>query len=83
MCVRAHRELAALDTVSGSCKSLVIALALTRSRISAAEACTLARVAEQHQIEEWGMVEAGHDLDAADLAVRIGASSAFLRMLGR
>ena len=25
-------------------------------------------MAEQHQIEEWGEVEAGHDLDAADRA---------------
>ena len=77
------REIAALDTISGTCKSLVLALALTKSRISAAECTTLARVAEQHQIDEWGLVEAGHDLDAADLAVRVGASSAFLRMIGR
>ena len=76
-------ELAALDQVSGSSKSLVIALALARNHIGAAEACTAARVGEQHQIDEWGEVEAGHDLDAADLAVRIGSGSAFLRMLGR
>ena len=76
-------ELAALDAAAGVCKSLVIALALARGQIGAAEACKAARVAEQHQIDEWGEVEAGHDLDAADLAVRVGASSAFLRLLGR
>ena len=75
-------ELAALDSVTSTSKSLVIALALARGRLDAQEACVAARVAEQHQIDEWGMVEAGHDLDAADVAVRIGASAAFLRTLG-
>ena len=28
-------------------------------------------MAEQHQIDEWGEVEAGHDLDKADLQVII------------
>ena len=76
-------ELAALDQTAGVCKSLLIAFALSKYRIGAEEACRAARVAEQHQIDEWGEVEAGHDLDAADLAVRVGASSAFLRLLGR
>ena len=40
-----------------------------------------ARAAEQHQIDEWGEVEAGHDLDAADLAVRVSAASVFMRLL--
>ena len=76
-------ELAALDSVTNTSKSLVIALAVSHGRISAEEATAAARVAEQFQTDEWGVVEAGHDLDAADVAVRIGASSAFLRMLGR
>ena len=76
-------ELAALDMAAGVTKSLVVALALAKNRIGAEEACRIARVAEQHQIDEWGEVEAGHDLDAADLAVRVSAASAFFRMLGR
>ena len=50
-------ELAALDMACGTCKSLVVALALCKGRIGAEEACTAARVAEQHQIDEWGEVE--------------------------
>jgi ATP synthase F1 complex assembly factor 2 len=76
-------ELAALDSMTGVCKSFVIAMAVSRSRIGAAEACLAARVGEQHQIDEWGEVEAGHDLDAADLRVRMAASSTFLRLLRR
>lgn len=76
-------ELAALDQMTSACKSFVVSLAVARGRLGAEEACAVARVGEIHQIEEWGEVEAGHDLDAADLACRMGSSSAFLRMLGK
>ena len=76
-------ELAALDQASGVGKSLVIALALSKHRIGADEACKAARLAEQHQIDTWGAVEAGHDLDEANLVVSMAATSAFMRMLGR
>ena len=75
-------QLAALDMMTSSTKSLVVSLALARGHISAQEACVAARVPELHQIEEWGEVEMGHDLDAADCAVRLSAGSAFLRLLG-
>lgn len=71
----------ALDMLSGSCKSLVLALAVLRGRMGAEEASVAARLAEQHQVEEWGEVEAGHDLDRADLQVRVSAASAFLHLL--
>jgi ATP synthase F1 complex assembly factor 2 len=74
-------QIAALDQISSSSKSVVIALAVAHNQIDAAEAAAAARVAEIHQIQEWGEVEAGHDLDAADVAVRIGAGAFFLRCL--
>lgn len=76
-------DLAALDQIAGVSKSLLLALALTRGHIDSSTAVAAARVAEQHQVDEWGEVEAGHDLDAADVAVRMGSASAFLRLLGR
>lgn len=33
------------------------------------------------QMDEWGLVEGGHDLDIADTQVRIAAPSIFLRLL--
>ncbi len=75
-------ELAAIDQLSGTCKSLVLALAVYMRHIDSAAACRAARLAEQHQIDEWGEVEAGHDLDEADLAVRVTSASAFLRLYG-
>ena len=76
-------QLSALDSMTSATKSLVISLALARGHIGAEEACAASRVAEQHQIDEWGEVEMGHDLDAADCAVRLSSSSTFLHLLGR
>lgn len=73
-------ELAALDQLAGSSKSVVISLAVAHGKLDAAAATAAARVAEQFQVDEWGAVEAGHDLDEANLAVDIASSSAFLRM---
>ena len=74
-------DLAALDAITSSSKSLVIAMAVAHGKLDAASAAVAARVAEQYQVDEWGMVEAGHDLDAANVAVDIASASAFLRLL--
>ncbi len=40
-----------------------------------------ARVEENFQIEGWGLVEGGHDIDSAGVKVHIAAPSIFLRFL--
>ena len=45
------------------------------------QALEAARVEEEFQIEGWGLVEGGHDLDQANARVRLAAPSLFLRML--
>ena len=40
-----------------------------------------ARVEENFQIEGWGLVEGGHDIDSAGLKVQVAAPSIFLRLL--
>lgn len=49
--------------------------------MSMKEALTAAQIEEQFQIDGWGMVEGGHDIDAADIRVRIAAPSVFVRLL--
>ncbi len=44
-------------------------------------AVAAARLEEDVQMEEWGAVEAGHDLDIADVSTRIAAPALFLRLL--
>ncbi len=45
------------------------------------DALRAARVEEDCQIEEWGSVEAGHDLDQADYTTRIASAAVFLKLL--
>ncbi len=40
-----------------------------------------ARVEENFQIEGWGLVEGGHDIDSAGVKVQVAAPSVFLRLL--
>lgn len=62
-------------------KSVVLAAAVCHGRIDVASAIAAARIEEDFQLEDWGMVEAGHDLDIADTKTRIGAAAVFLQLL--
>jgi hypothetical protein len=74
-------HLAAAEQLITSSKSVVIAAALLYGRINVAQAVAAARIEEEFQLEDWGMVEAGHDLDIADARSRIGAPAVFARLL--
>lgn len=64
-----------------SSKSLVVAAALLAGRLGVAGAVSAARLEEDFQLEDWGMVEAGHDLDIADTNTRIGGPAVFVKLL--
>ncbi|VFQ84698.1 unnamed protein product [Cuscuta campestris] len=71
-------ELAAIDAIAASAHSLVIAVAMVHGRLGIDEAIQLVRLEEDLQIERWGLVEGGHDVDIADLRVQIASASVFL-----
>ena len=74
-------QLAGIMAASGAARSLVAALALARGHIRPAQVTQLLRVEEDFQTGEWGVVEGGHDIDAADLAARCAAPAVFLGLL--
>ncbi|GLC41176.1 hypothetical protein PLESTB_001530000 [Pleodorina starrii] len=74
-------HLAAAEQLTTTCKSVVLAAALLRGHIGPAAALAAARLEEDFQAEEWGRVEAGHDLDEADLRSRVFGPSLFVRLL--
>lgn len=74
-------QLAAVDALSASAKSLVVAMAVYRGRLGIEDAIQVIRLEEDFQIEDWGLVEGGHDVDLADLRCRVAAASVFLRLL--
>lgn len=73
----------ALDAVAASCKSFVIAAAVTLGRLDARGACAAARVAEDTQIEQWGLAEGSHDIDIEDQRIRVGAAAVYSHLCRR
>ncbi|CAN1150985.1 ATP synthase mitochondrial F1 complex assembly factor 2 [Linum perenne] len=71
-------ELAALDALASSAHSLVISVAILRGKLDIEEAVELIRLEEDLQVDKWGLVEGGHDLDVADLKVQIASAVVFL-----
>jgi chaperone required for assembly of F1-ATPase len=72
--------LAALHLLTGTCGSLVIALALTEGRLDAAEAFAASQLDESFQIEAWGEDEEQARRRAA-LAEDLMAAARFLSLL--
>ncbi|RLN72047.1 hypothetical protein BBJ28_00006739 [Nothophytophthora sp. Chile5] len=95
--VRGHLEkLTAMRTLTKECKahaasamgcfvvclqSLITALALFKRHITSKEAMELCRLEEEFQIDNWGLVEGGHDLDRVNASVKISSASLLLYLL--
>ncbi|QDZ24718.1 ATP synthase mitochondrial F1 complex assembly factor 2 [Chloropicon primus] len=73
-------EFTCLHVLSTAVKSLLLARAVLEDKVSIKEAVHLSRLEEEMQIEEWGMVEGGHDIDRADQNVRVAAPAVFMKL---
>lgn len=71
-------ELAAIDAMAAAAHSLVIAVGMFRGHLSIEKAIELIRLEEDLQVDRWGLVEGGHDVDIADLRVQISSAVVFL-----
>ncbi|KAL4095568.1 hypothetical protein PRIC1_008942 [Phytophthora ramorum] len=74
-------ELTAMRTLTKECKSLITALAVFKRHITAKEAMDICRLEEEFQINNWGLVEGGHDLDRVNCAVKLSSASFLLYLL--
>jgi ATP synthase F1 complex assembly factor 2 len=59
----------------------VIALSALYGKISLAEPVEAVRLAAHCQLGAWGMVEGGHDIDLADVKVRVFAPVVFMQLV--
>ncbi|KAM1058514.1 hypothetical protein PS2_023091 [Malus domestica] len=64
-------ELAAIDAIASSAHSLIIAIGIFRGKLQIEEAIELIRL----EVDRWGLVEGGHDVDAADFRVQISSAA--------
>ncbi|XP_061341848.1 uncharacterized protein LOC133288166 [Gastrolobium bilobum] len=71
-------ELAAIDAIAASAHSLIIAIGTVCGKLQIEEAIELTRLEEDLQVDKWGLVEGGHDVDIADLRVQISSAVVFL-----
>lgn len=78
---RSSWQLLAMKILTRDCKSLVIALALEKRHLTVAQAIEAARLEEESQIETWGLVEGGHDLDRANIKASVASASTALWFL--
>lgn len=76
-------ELAAIDALTSASHSLIISIAIFLGKLQIQEAIELIRLEEDTQVEKWGLVEGGHDLDVADLQVQIASATVFLGLTKR
>eukprot|EP00752_Nemacystus_decipiens_P018247 g16375.t1 len=70
--------LAAVQSVTMECKSLVIALALLFRKTTVEKAFDAARLEEEYNVERWGMIEGGHDMDRANTTLALTAASTLI-----
>jgi len=68
-------QMAAMERVTYTTKSFIIALALVHGRISAEQAALTSQVEVASQIERWGEVEDSHDVDYHDVRRHIGSAA--------
>ncbi|CAA7055204.1 unnamed protein product [Microthlaspi erraticum] len=73
-------ELASIDALEASAHSVVIALGIYCGKLQIDDAIQLIRLEEDLQVDKWGLVEGGHDIDIADLKVQISAATVFLAL---
>ncbi|KAJ0112658.1 hypothetical protein Patl1_02906 [Pistacia atlantica] len=76
-------ELAAIDAITAAAHSLTIAIGIFRGKLLIEEAIELIRLEEDLQVDRWGLVEGGHDVDIADLRVQISSAVVFLGLSRR
>lgn len=70
-----------MEALSAACKSVLLGIALAEGRITPQDAVIALRLEEDMQMQHWGLVEGGHDIDIADTNVRVASPVLFLRLL--
>ena len=70
-----------MQAVVMEAKSFIVGLGVLEDFITNEEAIDASRVEEEFNIEQWGLVEGGHDLDQLNNSVQINSAVVFLQLL--
>lgn len=74
-------HLTALHSVCSDAKSFWVGVGVLTGQLNAKQAVEAARVEEEVQIEQWGLVEGQHDYDRLNSSIQITAASVLVQSL--
>ena len=75
--------LAVVQAVTLECKSLVMALAFTFRHLTLEQVKNASRLEEEFQVEIWGLVEGGHDMDRLNNSITLASADTLLKFYWR
>lgn len=75
-----HFTLACLQSAIYECKSLILALAYIGRYLTLDQVKAASRLEEEFQLEIWGVVEGGHDMDRLNNGVNLSSSGLFMSL---
>lgn len=73
-----HFSLTCLQSMTMECKSIILGLAYLGRYINLDEVRVASRLEEEFQVEIWGVVEGGHDMDRLNNQVSLSAAGLFM-----
>ena len=73
-------ELTSALSLAQGCKSLIVPLGVLDGAVPVDKALAAARAEEDHQIQHWGLVEGGHDVDLANVKTQVLAALLLTRL---
>ncbi len=79
--VDAHHHAVVTNAICQEIDCVSVLLTCTQGHLDLTQALQAARLEEEFQIDRWGLVEGGHDVDQANAKVQLAAPSLFLRLL--
>jgi len=68
-----HFSLTCLQSATMECKSILLAFAFICRHLTLEQVKAISRLEEEFQVEVWGVVEGGHDMDRLNNSVSLGA----------
>lgn len=75
-----HFTLTCLQSATMECKSLVLGLATISQALSLDQVKIASRLEEEFQVEIWGVVEGGHDMDRLNNSVNLSSVVTFMAL---
>lgn len=75
-----HFSLACLQSATYECKSLVLGLAYIARNLTLEQVKMASRLEEEFQLEVWGVVEGGHDMDRLNNSIRLSSVGCFMAL---